>query len=79
MSYFLLPINNNIINDTDFYVKLSDDSNKTNYISHTLNEYLIKNKSKIEEVQQEWELDSLLPGSKKPEIIKDIYKIHRNL
>ncbi len=55
MSYFLLPINNNIINNNEFSVKLSNDSNQTNYISHTLNEYLIKNKSKIEEVQQEWD------------------------
>ncbi len=55
MSYFLLPINNNIINNDDFYIKLTNNSNQTNYISHTLNEYILKNKSKIEQVQQDWD------------------------
>jgi|TARA_Y100000992_G_scaffold302587_2_gene277522 cap1 methyltransferase len=57
MSYFLLPINNNDIDIDDINMitthEYSDESKQ--FISKTLNKYIHKNKSNIENVQEEWD------------------------
>jgi len=57
MSYFLLPINSNDLQSTDINIMMTEEcsNNTLNFISKTLNGYVHKNKSRIEEVQQEWD------------------------
>tara|TARA_Y100000992_G_C21256845_1_gene488986 strand:- start:411 stop:1610 length:1200 start_codon:yes stop_codon:yes gene_type:complete len=57
MSYFLLPINSYNITTHDLKLIQSNELNNINinYISTTLKGYLLNNKSKIENSQQEWD------------------------
>ena len=55
MSYFILPNNNNNIMHNDLNLILNITPIKDPYISNTLNSYLTTNKSKIEQVQSEWD------------------------
>tara|TARA_B100001093_G_scaffold240037_3_gene229865 strand:+ start:5484 stop:6668 length:1185 start_codon:yes stop_codon:yes gene_type:complete len=58
MSYFSIPSNNNNFKKDDLYINTSDniDDNNLNYISSTLNQYLLKSKERIEKYQNDWDM-----------------------
>ena len=58
MSYFSIPSNNNNFKREDLYINVSNvitDEN-LNFISNTLNEYLLKAKGRIEQYQNDWDI-----------------------
>ena len=58
MSYFSIPSNNNTFKREDLYINVSNvitDEN-LNFISNTLNEYLLKAKGRIEQYQNDWDI-----------------------
>ena len=58
MSYFSIPCNNNNFKRDDLYINSSDDYDEKSlyYISKTLNNYVLKSKSRIEEYQNDWDI-----------------------
>ncbi|MDB4345580.1 SAM-dependent methyltransferase [bacterium] len=58
MSYYSIPANNNTFDLSSLYINTNNDISKNNlyYISKTLNDYILKNKGRIENHQNDWDI-----------------------
>ena len=58
MSYFSIPSNNNNFKRDDLYINSNNEYNENclYYISKTLNNYVLKSKSRIEEYHNDWDI-----------------------